>query len=330
MRMFCVIGGSGFIGTRLCRLLDERGVDFVIVDKARSQSFPERCVVADIRDSAALSAAIPEGAVIIHLAAEHRDDVTPRSLYRDVNVAGTVNVCQAARARGVTQILFTSSVAVYGFAPVGTGEEGRIAPFNDYGATKYEAEEVLRAWQTEAAPERALTIIRPTVVFGENNRGNVYNLLRQIASGRFLMIGSGENRKSMAYVGNLVAFLTHMVDAEPGARVYNFVDEPAFTMTELVNRARRTLGVGDRAPGRIPYWAGLAIGKGFDLAARMTGRKLPISSIRVKKFCSNSVYRTAIGETGFVPPFTLEAALERTVRHEFVERHEGVQLFYSE
>jgi nucleoside-diphosphate-sugar epimerase len=70
-------------------------------------------------------------------------------------------------------IIFTSTVAVYGFAKIGTEESGKIAPFNDYGRTKYEAEEVFKAWQAEAPEERTLVIIRPTVVFGEQNRGNV-------------------------------------------------------------------------------------------------------------------------------------------------------------
>ncbi|MBL3955904.1 NAD-dependent epimerase/dehydratase family protein, partial [Bacteroides thetaiotaomicron] len=55
-------------------------------------------------------------------------------------------------------------------------------------------------------------ILRPTVIFGEGNRGNVYNLLRQITSGRFLMVGDGENRKSMAYVGNVVAFIAFLIE----------------------------------------------------------------------------------------------------------------------
>ena len=54
---------------------------------------------------------------------------------------------------------------------------------------------------------KAINILRPTVIFGERNRGNVYNLLRQISSGKFLMVGKGENKKSMAYVGNIVAFI---------------------------------------------------------------------------------------------------------------------------
>ena len=53
-------------------------------------------------------------------------------------------------------------------------------------------------------------IVRPAVVFGEGNRGNVYELLRQIMARRFVMVGSGRNRKSIAYVGNLSAFLMYV------------------------------------------------------------------------------------------------------------------------
>ena len=52
----------------------------------------------------------------------------------------------------------------------------------------------------------SLIIVRPTVIFGEGNRGNVYNLFKQIASNKFLMVGDGNNKKSLAYIGNVVAF----------------------------------------------------------------------------------------------------------------------------
>ena len=100
------------------------------------------------------------------------------SLYDEVNVEGARNICAIAREKGIKTIVFTSTVAVYGFAPIGTNECGEIAPFNDYGRTKYEAEQVFKAWQAENPEKRTLIIIRPTVVFGEQNRGNVYNLLR--------------------------------------------------------------------------------------------------------------------------------------------------------
>ena len=60
------------------------------------------------------------------------------------------------------------------------------------------------AWHAKG--DKSLIIVRPTVIFGEGNRGNVFNLLNQIASGKFFMVGKGENKKSMAYIHNIVAF----------------------------------------------------------------------------------------------------------------------------
>jgi len=327
----CIIGGSGFIGSCLSRRLQGRAdAPFIILDKVPSRFFPEQSRVADVRSTADLCAAIPANSVLINLAAEHRDDVTPRSLYHDVNVQGARNICQAARERNVYTVVFTSSVAVYGFAPVGTNESGEIAPFNDYGRTKYEAEQIFKAWQAEAPATRTLVIVRPTVVFGERNRGNVYNLLRQIASGRFVMVGNGENRKSMAYVENVAAFLEYAAAFKPGVHLYNFIDKPDFTMNTLVVTVNRILGKSEKIGLRLPYAAGYAIGRCFDAAAAVTGRKFAISSIRVKKFCANSVYETALDRTGFVPPVPLPQALERTVRREFLESHAEEGLFYSE
>ena len=84
-------------------------------------------------------------------------------------------------------------------------EEAEPRPFNDYGRTKFAAEKVLKEWQAGFS-DRSLTIVRPTVIFGEKNRGNVYNLLKQIAHGPFVMIGNGKNKKAMAYVGNVADF----------------------------------------------------------------------------------------------------------------------------
>ena len=325
-----VVGGSGFIGTRLVALLEHVGADFKIVDKTMSKTFPEQTILGDVRSVEALLAGISENAILINLAAEHRDDVTPLSLYDDVNVQGAKNLCLVAAKKNVKTIIFTSSVAIYGFAPLGTDESGEVAPFNDYGRTKYEAEQVYTAWQAEDPLIRTLVIIRPTVVFGERNRGNVYNLLRQIASGKFVMIGDGLNRKSMAYVGNVVAFIEHALTFKPGIHTFNYIDKPDFTMNQLVSRVNKILGKSTEINFRLPYQVGLLIGKGFDVAAKVMGKKLPISAIRVKKFCSNSVYESAIYATGFTPPFSMLEAVERTIKYEFLEEHAHETVFYSE
>lgn len=331
MQTINVIGGSGFIGTRLVhRLRSKRQLAVQITDKAPSKAHPNIVTLGDVRSVEQLRGSIANESVIVNLAAEHRDDVRPLSLYDEVNVGGARNICTVARERSVKTIIFTSTVAVYGFAPIGTDESGNIAPFNDYGRTKYEAEQVFKAWQAEAPTERTLVIVRPTVVFGEQNRGNVYNLLRQIASGKFVMVGNGENRKSMAYVENVAAFIEYAMSFKPGIHIYNFIDKPDFTMNSLVANVNRILGRPEKIGFRLPFAVGYMIGKGFDLVASLTGKRFAISSIRVKKFCANSVYNTAIDQTGFVPPVPLEQALAQTVRYEFIESNEHEGVFYTE
>ncbi len=331
MQIINVIGGSGFIGTRLVRRLKNNGQYTVkIIDKLASKTFPDLVKLADVRSIDQLKKSISSQSIIINLAAEHRDDVFPLSIYDEVNIEGAKNICTVAQEKNIRIIIFTSTVAVYGFASIGTDESGKIAPFNHYGRTKYEAEKVFMAWQAEEPKERVLVIVRPTVVFGEQNRGNVYNLLRQISLGRFVMIGHGENRKSMAYVENVAAFIEYAVNFKPGVHIYNFIDKPDFTMNTLIKNVQIILGQSEKIRFRIPFTLGFLIGKGFDLLALLTNKRFVISSIRIKKFCADSVYNTAINETGFVPPVILHQALEQTIRYEFIESHEHDAIFFTE
>ncbi len=192
------------MGTNLCQKLAERQIPFEIIDINQSRRFPEKCKIGDVREIESLRSTIA-GDVVVNLAAVHRDDIRNKSEYVCTNVDGTENVAKVCSEKGVRKIIFTSSVAVYGFVEHKTDETGAINPFNEYGATKFLAEERLRAWQCSG--DNNLIIVRPTVIFGEGNRGNVYNLLKQISSGNFVMVGSGKNHKSMAYIGNIVAFL---------------------------------------------------------------------------------------------------------------------------
>jgi len=312
-----VIGGSGFIGTRLCSLLNDLGAKFSITDKLSSAQFPNSVNIADVRSLIALRSVISDSNMIINLAAEHRDDVTPRSLYTEVNVGGAKNICQLAREIGVNKIIFISSVAIYGFAEPDADELSEIRPFNDYGLTKWQAEKIFQDWQKEDESKRSLVIIRPTVVFGEGNRGNVYNLFRQIASGRFVMVGNGENRKSMAYVQNIAEFIIYCINFGPGCHIYNYADKPDFSMNELVLCVDRLLNKTKSLELRLPYKLGLFIGSFFDLLSKLTSKKYPISRVRIKKFCANSTYKNSSSPQGFVPSVSLVDGIKRTLNHDF-------------
>ncbi len=323
-----IIGGAGFVGSRLVNRLKK--------NKIRSWSYDinlnnenHQNIYLDVENPESLSQ-LKDVNVIINLAAVHRDDVKPLSRYDDVNVQGAINVCESARVNNINKIIFTSSVAIYGFAPPNTDESGNPNFFNDYGRTKYLAEQVYQDWFDDDPINRTLVIIRPTVIFGEGNRGNVYNLLNQIALGRFAMFGNGKNIKSMAYVENVTAFIEHSLSFKPGIHIHNYIDKPDFDMNTLISLARKTLLNKNNVGLRLPGFVGIALGYVADLLATIIGKSLPLSSIRIKKFMATTQFMSSVRDTGFVPPVSLEEGLSRTLHYEFIEDNSDKRTFKTE
>ncbi len=325
-----IIGGNGFLGTSLARRLHNTSHDITIGDITDTKSEVSiSSTFLDVEDENSLKK-IKHSDAIINLAAVHRDDVKPISRYDDVNVQGAINVCNAAREFGIEKIIFTSSVAIYGFAPPNTDESGEPNFFNDYGRTKYLAEQVYKEWYLEDEARRSLVIIRPTVIFGEGNRGNVYNLLKQINSKKFIMVGNGNNKKSMAYVENVAAFLEWSLQKGKGVHIYNYIDKPDFDMNALVSISRKILFGKEDVGLRIPTFFGYLVGYLADIFSNIVGRNLPISSIRVKKFLSTSQFSSTNESEGFEPPVSLEDALLETLHYEFLEDNSNKRTFETE
>jgi len=313
-----IIGGSGFVGTKLLERLYKSGLyELINLDKAESLMFPAITLMCNVLDKESLSKGLAGFEVVILLAAEHRDDVSPVSLYYDVNVQGMRNTLDAMAANGIKRLIFTSSVAVYGLDKDNPDESFPADPFNHYGKSKWEAEQVLQEWYKTHA-DWNINVVRPTVIFGEGNRGNVFNLLNQIASGKFMMVGDGKNQKSMSYVGNVIAFIEFLVkERVAGYHVFNYVDKPDFTTNDLVYHTGEILD--KKIPTtHIPYWIGMLGGYGFDVLAFLSRKKLAISSVRVKKFCAVTKYDSKKAmSSGFVPPFAMEEGLRRMLKEEF-------------
>jgi GlcNAc-P-P-Und epimerase len=323
-----IVGGSGFVGSFLSKILDKNKTSYHIYDLNLNIE-NDNVTFADVTSLDTLES-IKNTSVIINLAAEHRDDVSPTSKYDDVNVEGARNICTVARKNNINKIIFTSSVAIYGFAPNNTDESGKPNYFNDYGRTKFLAEAIYKEWQEEDPLNRTLTIIRPTVIFGPGNRGNIYNLLKQIASKKFIMIGNGNNIKSIAYVENVAAFISHSMSFKPGINIYNYIDKPDFTMNQLVSNTRKVLFNKNNVGLRIPLFLGVMAGYFFDALALILNKKLSISSIRIKKFSNSSQFNTSISKSGFVPKIHADKAWENTIKYEFLSNNSNSRTFDTE
>ena len=327
-----MIGASGFVGTRLIDLLkqDKENYSLKNVDLLPSHFFNDITVIGDVREQTQMDEQLKGADVVVLLAAQHRDDVTPTSLYYDTNVGGMKVTLNAMEKNGIKRLVFFSSVAVYGLNKKNPNEEHPADPFNHYGKSKWQAEEVLQEWY-KTHPDWNINIIRPTVIFGERNRGNVYNLLKQISSGKFLMVGKGDNVKSMAYVGNIVAFVKFMIDnCTTGYNVFNYIDKPDTNMNDLVALVEKVLKKNIPST-HFPYWMGMLGGYCFDILAKITGKKFTVSSVRVKKFCAVTQFDSTKAMTsGFVPPYSLQEGLARTLEFEFVHPKPDAIEFVSE
>lgn len=326
-----MIGASGFVGTRLIDLLKtDNNYELKNVDLLPSHFFNDVTVIGDVRKQEDMDKELSGADVVVLLAAQHRDDVSPVSLYYDTNVGGMEVTLKAMEKNGVRRLIFFSSVAVYGLNKENPSEDHPKDPFNHYGKSKWQAEQVLQEWHSSHS-DWNINIIRPTVIFGERNRGNVYNLLSQISSGRFLMVGKGTNKKSMAYVGNVVAFVKFLIEEKKsGYNVYNYIDKPDFDMNELIALVEKVLN--KHIPSiHFPYWMGMMGGYCFDVLAKILGRKLAISSVRVKKFCATTEFDSSkMQSTGFQPPYTLAEGLSRTLEFEFLHPRKDDITFKSE
>lgn len=134
-----------------------------------------------------------------------------KKLYYKINTDLTVECAKKARADGVKQFVFMSSMIVYGESggigkPKMITEETPLSPANFYGDSKLKAEKGLRELETE---EFRIVILRPPMIYGKGSKGN-YPILAKMA-GKLPAFPRVENERSMLYIGNLCKFVSLMI-----------------------------------------------------------------------------------------------------------------------
>jgi len=175
-----ITGASGFIGSAVARAVQARGARIVAVvepgaDERNLQRIDAERAVADIRDAAAVRAACAGARFVFHLAAVYRFWARDPRIFYDVNVGGTLNVLNAARAAGCQRLVYTSTVGVLGLGGTRFGKPADETCYADiahlsgpYKGSKFTAEhEVLRA----CAEGLDLCIVLPTAPLGPGDIG---------------------------------------------------------------------------------------------------------------------------------------------------------------
>ncbi|MCQ9208779.1 MAG: NAD-dependent epimerase/dehydratase family protein, partial [Omnitrophica bacterium] len=259
-----IIGSNGFVGKFLSRKLIDSGYQVAEMDVCAPDNNGRNFFLGDISSPEEIAKAARGVDAIINLAAKHHDfGVSPEEFF-NVNVQGTQNILDCAAEMDIKQFIFYSTVAVYGNHKAYTTEASVTEPVSEYGKSKLAAETLINKWILEDSSRQAV-ILRPTVVFGQGNYANMYNLINSIYKKRFLFVGKGENIKSVAYVENLVDATIFLLERlRPGVEVYNYSDYPQLNIEQIVKTIARYIPC-DLSNLRLPLRPTLAAASLFDL-----------------------------------------------------------------
>jgi len=328
--MILITGDSGFIGRHLVVQLMRRGNSIRGIDLApKPGTSPDYSqIVGNILDWDAVMSAMAGAQCIIHLAAEHKDFGITREKYFKVNEEGTKHLLRCASELNIKEFVFYSSVAVYG-SQEDAGEDSVPQPTNPYGESKLAAERAIKMW-AGGNPARKAVIIRPTVVFGPFSRANIFRLISYVCDKKFVWVGKGEHIKSIAYVENLVEATLFLLDhMKSGVEVFNYSDEPQMTTRQLVSLIAKTAGVAEPRM-EIPLGIALPVAKVFDTVGSFTGKNFSITTARIRKFNTPTVYDARrIKRIGFKPSHSIAEGLDRNIKWYFEELKTGKSLQFE-
>jgi nucleoside-diphosphate-sugar epimerase len=302
-----VTGAEGFLGGALMAELPQRVYSVVgsvrrVTDKSATNVVSSGAIAAETDWYGTLA----DKDVVIHCAARVHvmDDREgePLKAFREVNVAGTLNLARQAAAAGIKRFIFISSIKVNGEqTPLGQlfFSHDVPSPEDFYGISKHEAEQGLRELAAETGME--VVIIRPPLVYGPDVKGNFANMIKLVGKGLPLPLGAVHNKRSLVALDNLVDLIITCID-HPGAANETFLvsDGEDLSTTQLLQGVAEAMGKPSRL---IPVPAGLLkfgatlLGKKA-LAQRLLG-SLQVDISHTQK-CLN-----------WTPPLTVKQGLQR-------------------
>ncbi len=249
-----VTGGAGFIGSHVADALVERGDDVVVLDNlssGRRQNVNEsaRLVEADLRDAGAVEAAFgdakPESCFHLAAQADVRVSISRPAFDAEVNLIGTINVLEAARAAGAQVVFSSTGGAIYGECDGPADEDSPRLPLAPYGASKLAGEEYLATWSRLYGEGHVA--LRFGNVYGprqdpHGEAGVVAIFFGRIANGQELHIfGDGRQTRDYVYVGDVVAATLAAAPAPAG--VYNIGTGVETSVLDLAEACKRASGV---------------------------------------------------------------------------------------
>lgn len=326
MNVAVIFGGSGFIGVFFAKQLLAAGrADKVYLfdhQQVADKPFPYRTqlirgdariveVKGDVRQKIMWQ---PEEKVTltVNFAAIHREPGHEDFEYYETNLLGAENVCAWAEHVQCNNMVFTSSISPYGPNEQQKTEQSLPVPATAYGGSKLVAEKIHQIWLAADKANRHLVIVRPGVVFGPGEGGNVSRLIKAVIKRYFFYMGNRSTRKAGTYVKELCNAIDWVLQRQKALgehfTLFNMSMNPGPSIQEYVEAVCKVAGV-KRKVLAIPYPLMLCGAYAIELLARPLGIKHPFSPVRIRKLVrSNDIHPGYLVDKGYPYSYTLETA----------------------
>src|ERR671916_544017 len=246
-----VTGGTGFIGSHLAQEGRRRGAEVVVLGLTER---PEEQANAELL--AGLGAEILSGSItdaelcrramrgvthVFHLAVAMREGGKSDEFFERVNLDGTRHLLEAAASGNVQRFVYCSTIGIYGHrAPGVTREDSPLAPGNIYERTKVSAERLVREFAEQCGVPSV--VLRPADVYGPRDQ-RLLKLFKGVSRGRFPLFGSGEGRRHMVYVDDVVSAFFKACDRDEALGAGLIIAGPrSCTLRELLDEITRATG----------------------------------------------------------------------------------------
>ena len=317
-----VTGGTGFIGSHLAERGRRLGAEVVVLgltdrpeEKANAELLRRQgveVVAGSITDAELCRQAVRGASHVFHLAVAMREGARNDEFFESVNLDGTRLLLEASMEEGVRRFVYCSTIGIYGHrAPGITRENSPLAPGNIYERTKVSAERMVREFGARSLP---YTILRPADVYGPRDR-RLLKLFEGVSTGRFPFFGSGEGRRHMIYVDDVVSGFFRACERD-GARGESFIlaGPKACTLRDLVGEIQTATG-SRRYGMRFPLKPMLGIAAAIEDVSRVLGVDPPIYRRRMDFFWSDSEFDTTHARQGldWAPRVDLPEGIRRTL-----------------
>ncbi len=322
-----IFGGCGFVGMHFVEHLLGLSLPpkHIFLADLASPQFPE-CLVAakaallsgvvsflsvDIRQE--INIEIPPGvSCIANFAAVHREPGHEPHEYYETNIRGAENVTKFAEKINCHFILFTSSIAPYGPTEQQKDELSLTTPETAYGCSKLVAEKIHIGWM-QADKDRKLIIVRPGVVYGPGENGNVTRMVKAIKAGYFFYCGNKTKLKSAVYIKELCQSITWVAEHQLSRQsffLYNMSLPAPPTIETFAQSIQQVLAVNSRIwsfPFPLLLWSARLL----SLCLSILNVTHPFDPIRIKKLIrSNNVVPRALADEGYEWKYDLRRSLE--------------------